>query len=231
MHFVPREMDKLLLHMAGTVAKERKDRGLKLNYPEAIALISSELLERAREGATAAELMQYGKEILTGEDVMPGVAEMISEVQIEATFPDGTKLVTVHTPIQPNFEEIPGELLVDEGTICLNEGKPVTEVLVTNLGDRPIQVGSHFHFFETNRLLSFDRALAFGKHLDIPSGTAVRFEPGEEKLVSLVPLGGTGESYGLNDLTLGDTRSEQGKATALQRAKELGFLDGTEGER
>lgn len=223
MHFTPREVEKLLLHMAGTVAQERKDRGLKLNYPEAIALISSELLERAREGATAAQLMQYGKEILTAEDVMPGVAEMIQEVQIEATFPDGTKLVTVHTPIQPNFEQVPGELLVDDGVINLNEGKPVTELLVTNVGDRPIQVGSHFHFFETNRLLSFDREKAFGKHLDIPSGTAVRFEPGEEKLVHLVPLGGTGESYGLNDLTLGDTHSETVKAEALARAEKLGF--------
>lgn len=225
MHFVPREMDKLLLHMAGTVAKERKNRGLKLNYPEAIALISTELMECARDGMTAAELMQYGKRILTAEDVMPGVAEMIPEVQIEATFPDGTKLVTVHTPIEPDFAEIPGELLVDDGVICLNEGKPVTELLVTNRGDRPVQVGSHFHFFEANRQLCFDRELAFGKHLDIPSGTAVRFEPGEEKTVFLVPLGGTGESYGLNDLTLGDTRSEQVKAAAQKRAAALGFGD------
>lgn len=223
MHFVPREMDKLLLHMAGTVAKERRERGLKLNYPEAIALISSELLERAREGATAAELMQYGKTILTAEDVMPGVAEMIPEVQIEATFPDGTKLVTVHDPIEPTGEEIPGEVLVDEGVICLNEGKPVTELTVTNTGDRPVQVGSHYHFFEVNRLLSFDRELAFGKHLDIPAGTAVRFEPGEEKTVSLVPLGGTAEGYGLNDLTLGDTNSPEVKAAALEKMRSLGF--------
>lgn len=223
MHCVPRETDKLLLHMAGMVAKERKDRGLKLNYPEAVALISTELMERAREGKTAAELMQYGKRILTADDVMPGVAEMISEIQIEATFPDGTKLVTVHTPIQPTFDEIPGELLIEEGVICLNKDKPATEIVVTNTGDRPVQVGSHFHFFEVNRQLCFERELAFGKHLDIPSGTAVRFEPGEEKTVCLVPLGGTGESYGLNDLTLGDTHSEEVKAAAKKRAAELGF--------
>jgi len=100
MHLTPRESEKLLLHLAGELAKKRKDRGLKLNYPEAIALISNELLEGARDGRTVAELMQYGATILTREDVMEGIPEMIHNVQIEATFPDGTKLVTVHDPIR-----------------------------------------------------------------------------------------------------------------------------------
>ncbi|TPG33271.1 urease subunit gamma [Flavobacterium pectinovorum] len=100
MHLTPREIEKLMLHTAGELALKRKARGLKLNYPEAIALISHFLLEGARDGKRVAELMREGAQILAKEDVMPGVADMIHDVQIEATFPDGTKLVTVHDPIR-----------------------------------------------------------------------------------------------------------------------------------
>ena len=100
MHLSPRESEKLLLFLAGELAEKRKARGLKLNYPEAIALISSRLQESARDGNSVASLMHYGTTILTREDVMEGIAEMIHEVQVEATFPDGTKLVTVHDPIR-----------------------------------------------------------------------------------------------------------------------------------
>lgn len=100
MRLTPKDMEKLMLHTAGELAKQRKGRGLKLNYPEAVALISSELLEYARDGKTVAELMEAGTRILGAADVMEGVPEMIREVQIEATFPDGTKLVTVHDPIK-----------------------------------------------------------------------------------------------------------------------------------
>lgn len=100
MHLSPRESEKLLLFLAGELAQKRKDRGLKLNYPEAVALISSHLQEAARDGKSVAELMQYGTTILSREDVMMGVPEMVEEIQIEATFPDGTKLVTVHHPIR-----------------------------------------------------------------------------------------------------------------------------------
>ncbi len=100
MHLTPRESEKLLLFLAGELAEKRKARGLKLNYPEAIALISSRLQEAARDGRSVADLMQFGATILSREDVMEGVPEMIPEIQIEATFPDGTKLVTVHEPIR-----------------------------------------------------------------------------------------------------------------------------------
>ncbi|MBC7935223.1 MAG: urease subunit gamma [Rhizobacter sp.] len=100
MHLSPRESEKLLLFLAGQLAEKRKARGLKLNYPEAIALISSELQEAARDGKSVAQLMQYGATILSRNEVMQGVPEMIHEIQIEATFPDGTKLVTVHDPIR-----------------------------------------------------------------------------------------------------------------------------------
>lgn len=99
MELTPREKDKLLIFTAALVAERRKARGLKLNYPEAVALISAEVMEGARDGKTVAELMSLGKRILTKEDVMEGIADMLGEVQVEATFPDGTKLVTVHEPI------------------------------------------------------------------------------------------------------------------------------------
>ena len=100
MRLTPKEQEKLLLHMAGNLAKERRARGLKLNYPESVAYISSELMEMARDGKTVTELMQLGTKLLTKDDVMDGVADLVAEVQVEATFPDGTKLVTVHNPIQ-----------------------------------------------------------------------------------------------------------------------------------
>lgn len=100
MHLTPRESEKLMIFLAGELARKRRERGLKLNYPEAVALISSELQEAARDGRPVAELMSFGATILRREDVMQGVPEMIDEIQIEATFPDGTKLVTVHHPIR-----------------------------------------------------------------------------------------------------------------------------------
>ena len=104
MELTPREKDKLLLYTAGLVAERRLTRGLKLNYPEAVALISMEILEGARDGKSVAELMQLGRTVLTRDQVMDGIAEMVDEVQVEATFPDGTKLVTVHEPIQEVFQ-------------------------------------------------------------------------------------------------------------------------------
>lgn len=100
MHLTPRESEKLLIAVAADLARKRRDRGLKLNYPEAVALISAEILEKIRDGRTVSELMDFGASILTREEVMEGVPEMVKEVQIEGTFPDGTKLVTVHNPIR-----------------------------------------------------------------------------------------------------------------------------------
>ena len=223
MRLTPRETDKLMLHLAGSLAKERKDRGLKLNYPEAIAYISAELLELARDGHSVTELMSMGTKMLDCDDVMDGVPEMISEIQLEATFPDGTKLVTVHNPIEGNGALKPGEILTEEGDITLNAGKDTAQVSVTNTADRPIQVGSHFHFFEVNKALKFNRNLAYGMRLDILAGTAVRFEPGETKRVDLVEIGGTREGYGLNGLVEGKMDDADVKAKALQAAKERGF--------
>jgi urease subunit gamma/beta len=213
MHLTPREIDKLVLHQAGALAQKRLARGLRLNHPEAVALIATQLLEFIRDGRTVAELMDLGRRFLGRDDVMDGIADLIDEVQVEGTFPDGTKLVTVHHPIasQSGERELalygsflpvstaasvgtspelladrPGQVAPQAGELELNAGRAVTELSVTNRGDRPIQVGSHYPFADTNRALEFDRATARGKRLDIPAGTAVRFEPGDTKTVRLV---------------------------------------------
>ncbi|MCD8230529.1 MAG: urease subunit beta [Clostridiales bacterium] len=116
-----------------------------------------------------------------------------------------------------------GAIIPKDREIILNEGKPTVTVLVKHTGDRPVQVGSHFHFFEVNRQLIFDRAAAYGYHLDIPSGTSVRFEPGEEKEVVLTQMGGARRIYGLNDLTCAQA-TEATKATAVQTAALKGFM-------
>lgn len=223
MHLTPREQERLMIHYAGMLAKERKAKGLKLNYPETIAYITAELLELAREGMSVTELMQKGKHLLTAEEVMDGVPEMIGEIQFEATFKDGTKLVTVHEPVIPTNRLIPGELLIAEGEIALNEGRETITLKVINTGDRPIQVGSHFHFFEINKALSFDRRAAFGYRLDIPAGNAIRFEPGETRTVDLVKIGGNRIGGGLNGLTQGSMDDDNVREEAFSNAAALGF--------
>src|SRR5690242_19418591 len=113
MHLTAREQDKLLVYIAAQVARDRQARGLKLNHPEALAILSAEIAEGARDGRSVAELMSYGNQILNADDVMPGVPEMIQEIQIEATFPDGTKLVTVHQPIPPSGAGAPGAFILE----------------------------------------------------------------------------------------------------------------------
>jgi urease subunit gamma/beta len=208
MDLTPREKDKLLLFTAALLAERRLARGVKLNYPEAIAYISAAILEGARDGRTVAELMDYGRTLLTSADVMEGVAAMIHDVQVEATFPDGTKLVTVHDPILPSDNApadtlIPGEIITAPGERELNSGRDSVTLSVANSGDRPIQVGSHYHFAETNPALQFERDQARGFRLDIPAGTAVRFEPGQTRQVTLVAYAGERKVYGFNGAVMG----------------------------
>lgn len=212
MELSPREKDKLLLFTAGMLAQQRKDRGVRLNYPEAVAYISVAVLEGARDGRSVAELMSYGAELLTGNDVMEGIPEMIPEVQVEATFPDGTKLVTVHNPIAcvENGERmIPGEIDVKDGEIELNQGRETITLEVANSGDRPVQVGSHYHFYETNSGLVFERERARGYRLDIAAGTAVRFEPGQTREVHLVAYAGERVVWGFNAAVMGPLDPER----------------------
>jgi urease subunit gamma/beta len=226
MHLSPKESDRLLLFLAAELARRRRAAGLRLNYPEARAIIADEICEGARRGENVAELMDLGSRILTTDDVMPGVADLIDVLQVEPMFDDGQKLVTVHQPIRPGNEPVegvvPGEIRAAEGDIELNAGRRQDTLVVRNTGDRPVQVGSHFHFFEVNSALDFDRAAAFGMRLDVPAGTAVRFEPGDEQEVTLVELGGERRVHGLNRLTEGGV-GEAERDAALARARAAGF--------
>ncbi|MBV5262713.1 urease subunit beta [Pinisolibacter aquiterrae] len=228
MLLTPTELERLTLFTAAELARKRRARGLRLNHPEAVALIADEILEAARDGRSVAEAMAFGATVLTTADVLPGVAAMVPMLQVEAAFSDGTKLVTVHEPIRPPAgAEVdplePGAILAEEGEIELNAGRPKVRLRVVNTGDRPVQIGSHFHFFETNRALDFDRAAAFGLRLDIAAGTAVRFEPGQEKEVVLTTFGGRRELTGLNGLTEGSADDPDVRASALERARARGF--------
>jgi len=204
MELSPQEKDKLLIFTAALVAERRKARGLKLNYPEAVAFISAGILEGARDGRSVADLMALGTQLLGPDDVLPGVAEMIADVQVEATFPDGTKLVTVHQPIASTQQLIPGEILVEPGPDrTINEDRQRITLPVSNTGDRPIQVGSHYHFYETNPALEFEREKARGMRLDIAAGTALRFEPGQTRTVTLCALGGQRSVIGFRGSVMG----------------------------
>jgi len=263
MHLTPREIDKLVLHQAGVVAQKRLARGIRLNYPEAVALIATQLLEFIRDGRSVAELMDLGRQLLGRDDVLDGVGDLIDEVQVEGTFPDGTKLVTVHNPIASergdlalalygSFLPVPaaqgvrpgsdpaltpphelgedaalatiGGLAGPAGEIELNAGRQTVQLRVTNRGDRPIQVGSHYHFIETNRVLEFDRRASYGMRLDIPAGTAVRFEPGETKTVVLVAIAGARIIRGGNALAEGAV-TDEGRDRAIANVHASGFAD------
>jgi urease subunit gamma/beta len=204
MNLTPREKDKLIIAMAAMVARRRLERGVKLNHPEAVALITDFVVEGARDGRSVAELMEAGAHVLSADQVMDGIAEMLHDVQVEATFPDGTKLVTVHEPIRGSVGRLkPGEVATLPGDLILNEGRESLTLTVANTGDRPIQVGSHYHFFEANPALAFERERARGFRLDIPAGTAVRFEPGQTREVRLVALAGKREVYGFRQEVMG----------------------------
>lgn len=229
MRLTPRDIEKLMLHTACVVAQKRYARGLKLNYPEAIALISGQLLELIRDGHSLAELTGLGTRILGTDDVLAGVAEMIDEVQVEGTLIDGTKLVSVHQPIsysglsselalygsglvksdiglKPDncMNIVPGAVEIATIPITINPHRKTIILSVVNTGTRPIQIGSHCNFVETNRALKFDRPASIGFRLNIPAGMSVRFEAGETKEVELVEIGGNKLIYGGNNLVNGE---------------------------
>ncbi|KAL7559875.1 hypothetical protein ACA910_005374 [Epithemia clementina (nom. ined.)] len=256
LHLSPREINHLQLHQVGRLAQYRLARGIRLNYPETVALLTMQLMEEIRLGQkSVAELMTWGSTLLGTQQVLPGIPRLLPQVQVEATFPDGTKLLTIHNPVCQRHGDLqaaldgsflpvpdvavfdasqdddveskdsswaPGQVKVMEGVVVLNEGREMVELTVTNEGDRPIQVGSHYAFVETNRFLSFDRQLAIGKRLNIPSGTSVRFEPGESKTVTLVSFGGTRTVLSGNQLTQGMASPER-HDEIMQRVQEQGF--------
>ncbi len=228
MMLTPAEVDRLMLHTAAELARKRRARGLRLNHPEAVAIISDEIQEAARDGRTLAEVTGFASTILTTDDVIAGVADMIGLVCVDAQFDDGLKTVTVWQPVRPGTGEPAaarraGEILVGDGDITINAAGAGAAVVVLNTGDRPVHVASHFHFFEANRELEFDREAAFGMRLDLPAGATARFDPGEHREVALTAIAGSGDITGLNRLTEGNVHDPGVRARALERARRLGF--------
>jgi urease subunit gamma/beta len=238
-----------MIHVAADVAGRRRERGLRLNHPEAVALLTAHVLEGARDGKTVRELMSSGRGLLARRDVMDGVPEMIETVQVEATFPDGTKLVTINDPI-PARDDIdhPGHIAHPKTTKQRPEaGDPIEvnpdlqgeakRVYVRNVGDRAVQVGSHYHFFEVNPYLEIKeqpdwdplpdsprdsptddelkvaRDFVRGMRLNIPAGKSRRFEPHCAVEVDLVPIEGNRNVWGLRGMVKDNLDNNQGGST------------------
>ncbi len=192
MKLTPKEQDRLTIFTLAELARKRRARGIKLNYPEAVALICDEVMEEARAGRGYDEVITHGMQVLTEADVMEGVPELASRIYIEPLFDDGTKLVVLHHPIRKVGKDIQEKERISEpslpDTITINSGKPAITLTVMNTSDHPVQITSHMPFWEINQRMHFDRELARGYRLDIPAGGAIRWEPGETKEVRVCLL-------------------------------------------
>jgi urease subunit gamma/beta len=223
MRLTPTERDRLLLFSAAELARARKARGLRLNVPEATALIADTVCEAARDGRRLAEAIERARSVLGPDDVLPGVADVVTEVHVEAVFDDGSRLAIVSDPIGGGAlaEHAPGALLPGPPHA---EPEAVVRVTVTNTATVPVSVTSHFHFFEANPRLDFPRAEAYGMRLAVPAGSSVRFGPGESAEVGLLPIGGERIAIGFAGLVDGPLDAPGAKAEALRRATACGYL-------
>jgi len=216
MRLLPREQDRLLLFLAAELARRRRARGLRLNQAEAVALIADEVCEAARDGRSYAEAESAGYGLLGPADVAEGVVELVRRVEVEALFGDGSRLLVLHDPIAadgpPPWREAALDWLArDRGLTVVNEGEVA------------VGVTSHFHFFEVNRVLSFDRAAAWGMRLAIAPGEKVFFEPGEPREAFLVPFGGARVIRGHAGLVDGPLDADGALDAALALARERGY--------
>jgi urease subunit gamma/beta len=236
MNLTPTELERLTIFSAAELARRYRSQGIRLSHLEAVALISDEVLTAARKGMAHPDMVDFGRSLLTADDVEPGVEHMIAFICVEACMAEGTRLLTIFDPIKrapPKTDSIdhgraassaePGQVEPVPGEIEINAGRERASVDVLNTGDRAIQVRSHAHFFEVNRALKFDRAATLGMRLDRPSGTGIRFEPGEIVHVELVRMGGTGNAHGFGPLTEGSIHSGEVRQRGLRRAKERGY--------
>ncbi|MFF5894501.1 urease subunit gamma [Streptomyces argenteolus] len=228
MRLTPTERDRLLLFGAAELARARRARGLRLNVPEATALIADTVCEAARDGRRLAEAIEAARAVLGPGDVLPGVADIVTEVQVEAVFDDGSRLAVVSDPLGGGSlgADAPGALLPGPGT---PEPEPSVRLTVHNTATVPVSVTSHFHFFEANPRLRFDRAAAYGMRLSVPAGSSVRFGPGESVRAALVPIGGARVAIGFAGLVDGPLDAPGAKEEALRRAAACGYLGAGEG--
>ncbi|ELP70155.1 urease subunit gamma [Streptomyces turgidiscabies] len=222
MRLTPTERDRLLLFGAAELARARRARGLRLNVPEATALIADTVCEAARDGARLAEALERARSVLGPDDVLPGVADIVTEVQVEAVFDDGSRLAVVSDPIAGSLgERAPGALLPGPEHA---EPEAAVRLTVTNTATVPVSVTSHFHFFETNPRLDFARERAYGMRLAVPAGSSVRIGPGESLTVGLVPIGGDRIAIGFAGLVDGALDAPGAREEALRRAAACGYL-------
>ncbi|MFI8280937.1 urease subunit gamma [Streptomyces sp. NPDC085929] len=230
MRLTPTERDRLLLRSAAELARARRARGLRLNVPEATALIADTVCEAARDGKRLAEAIEEARSVLGPDDVLPGVADVVTEVHVEAVFDDGSRLAVVSAPIRgavPLGENAPGAVVPGPGA---PQPEPALHLHVRNTASVPVSVTSHFHFFEANPRLDFDRAAAYGMRLCVPAGSSVRFDPHGAAEVGLVPIGGDRIAIGFAGLVDGPLDAPGAKDEALRRAAACGYLGtGTSG--
>ncbi|GAA4996368.1 urease subunit gamma [Yinghuangia aomiensis] len=260
MRLTPTERDRLLIFTAAELARARRARGLRLNVPEAHALIADTVCEAARDGRRLAEAIDAARSVLTTDDVLPGVVDIVAEVKIEAVFDDATRLAVVTDPFRsaervgalptptdrachtggsrtggftPPATAGPGSLGTDApGAILFGDAPTdpfadadVVTLDVENTAAVPVSVTSHFHFFEANPRLRFDRAAAYGRRAAIPAGSTVRFDPGATVSVGLVPIGGDRIAIGFAGLVDGPLDAPGARDEALRRARACGYLD------
>jgi urease subunit gamma/beta len=235
MNLSPSERDRLLLFTTAELARARRRRGLSLNVVEATALVADTVCEAARDGLRLAEAVDAGRSVLAVDDVLPGVVRAVPEVRVEAVFDDGTRLAVVRDPFRAaEAPDPPGSAPPPTGSIAqltlpsgvnhaIDPVEVAVAVAVTNTSAVTIGVTSHFHFFEANPRLRFDRALAYGMHLAIPAGEAVVWEAGATRTVGLVPIGGRRVVIGFAGLVDGPLDEPGAKERALERARACGY--------
>lgn len=204
MRLTDKELNRLTIFTLAELARRRWARGRQLNAPEATAIICDEILEMAWDGLPLAEVISKARSVLSRNDLMDGVAEIIGNIEVDALFPSGTTLVVVEDPFGPSDpdrnHELPGAIIRGTEPVSINSGRTAVLIDVENLSDAPIEVTSHYHFMEANRSLSFDRRAALGMRLDIPAGTNIHWAPREHKQVGLIPLAGSREVWGFGGL-------------------------------
>jgi len=188
----PTEEDRLRVFAAAQLARATLERGISLNAPEAVALVCDEMHLAARSGGSWDDVIRAGRSTAARTHVLPGVAEIAAEIRLEVLLDEGTRLIVLREPFGAAGPEGPGAVRFGDGDVALVPDRERRTITVTNAGERPIRVSSHFPFWQTNRSLSFDRDAARGFRLDLPAGDSIRWAPRETKDVALVAYGGAG---------------------------------------
>jgi len=217
----PSELDRLLIFNVAQLAQARRLRGVKLNKPEAVALISHAVIEAARDGADHATALKAGLNAITESELISGVGTMLSGIAVEAVFDDGRRLVVVD--FESADQDIPGKV-TRLAPMERKSKNDVVSVTVVNESDIQISVTTHMHFFESNPRLRFDRAASYGRHLYIPAGEHVDFPPSTEVSIELVPISGNRILIGFAGLVDGPLDAPGAKENAIAKARSLGYL-------